>query len=77
MPKIARDYEENVQTIIQSALPSKKKKIILESIVEQLYVLCESNQVPDLTEEERLALQKIYSKTRIALHTLKFNRKLT
>lgn len=32
MPKIARDYEENVQTIIQSALPSKKKKAILESI---------------------------------------------
>ena len=77
MPKIARDYEENVQTIIQSALPSKKKKAILESIAEQLLVLCDSNQVPELTEEERLALQKIYSKTRRALHILKFNRKLT
>lgn len=73
MSKIAHDYQENVKTIIQSNLSTQKKKVILESIAEQLQVLCDSHQIPDLTDKERTALQKIYSKTRMALHKLNSN----
>lgn len=70
MSKIAHDYQENVKTIIHSQLDPKKKQEILESIAEQLQVLCDSQQIPNLTDKERYALRNIYSKTRIAIHKL-------
>jgi hypothetical protein len=72
MPKIARDYQENVKTIMQSDLTSQKKQRILESIAEQLQVLSDCSQIPDLTNKERAALRDVYAKTRIEIHKLNF-----
>lgn len=70
MIKIAQDYKANVQTIIQSDLSTQKKQGILKCISEQLTVLCDRHQVPDLTNQERAALREVYTKTRMALHQL-------
>jgi len=70
MTKIAQDYRANVQTIIQSELPVQKKQHILETISEQLVVLCDQHQVPDLTDKERMALHEVYIKTRTIVHQL-------
>lgn len=70
MSRIARDYQENVETIIQSNLPVQKKQLILATISEQLDVLCDQHEVPDLTDKERTALRSVYAKTQIAVHKL-------
>jgi len=70
MTKIAQDYQANVRTIIQSNLTTQKKQHILESISEQLTVLCDQHQVSDLTDEERMALREVYINTRTAVHQL-------
>jgi len=76
MTKIAQDYQANVQTIIQSELSVQKKQHILETISEQLAVLCDQHQVPDLTDKERTALREVYIKTRTAVHQLTENREI-
>lgn len=70
MPKIAEDFQTNVQTIIHSHLTIKKKQHILESISEQLTVLCNQQLVPDLTDQERKALQQVNAQTQKAVHKL-------
>jgi len=47
-----------------------KKQHILETISEQLVVLCDQHQVPDLTDKERMALHEVYIKTRTIVHQL-------
>lgn len=73
MPKIASDYQENIQIVIRSHLPIQKKQRILQSLSEQLDVLCDHTLVPDLTDKERSALDALNIRIKKSVHKLSSN----
>ncbi|WP_277631218.1 hypothetical protein [Atopococcus tabaci] len=65
MIDITREYHANMQAVLGSKLSAEKKQAILNRLIAQLEVLCETDSkelsptVAEVTQEEKTALRQI------------------
>lgn len=70
------NYRLNIRSVLHSNLPAERKQAILSHLLEQITVLYESSpyslsqNVGDVTEEERVALRAVRQEAKEALQQL-------
>lgn len=70
------NYHLNIRSILHSNLPAERKEVILSRLLEQITVLYESSpyslsqNVEDVTEEERAALRAVRQEAKEALQQI-------